>query len=65
MSDDVSYSVGAFTEPLACAVNGIKKLGIRVGDFVAVFGPGAIGLMMVQLCKAMGAARVALIGCYK
>jgi len=62
ISDEMSYSVGAFTEPLACAVNGVKKLGIRIGDFVAVFGPGAIGLMMVQLCKAMGASRVALIG---
>lgn len=62
ISDDISYSVGAFTEPLACAYNGIRKLGIRIGDFVAVFGPGAMGMMMIQMCKAMGAGKVALMG---
>ncbi len=62
ISDDMSYATGAFTEPLACAYNGIRKLGIRLGDFVAVFGPGAMGLMMIQMCKAMGASKIALMG---
>ena len=62
ISDDMSYSAGAFTEPLACALNGIKKLSIEIGDFVAVFGPGAMGLMMIQMCKVLGAAKVALMG---
>lgn len=64
ISDDISFSAGAFTEPLACALNGIKKLGIEIGDFVAIFGPGSMGMMMVQLCKAMGAGKVALIGAH-
>ncbi len=62
ISDDISYSAGAFTEPLACAYNGIRKLGIRIGDFVAVFGPGAMGMMMIQMIKATGAGKVALMG---
>src|SRR5665811_2002111 len=62
ISDDMSYSAGAFTEPLACALNGIKKLDIEIGDFVAVFGPGAMGMMMIQMCKALGASKVALMG---
>ena len=62
LPDDISYPVGAFTEPLACALNGVKKLSIRLGDFVIIFGPGAMGMMMIQLCKAMGAANIALIG---
>lgn len=36
--------------------------GYIAGQDVAVFGPGAIGLMTVQACKLMGASRVALIG---
>ncbi len=62
LPDDVSYSAGAFTEPLACVVNGIKKTEIEPGHFVVVFGPGPMGQMMVQLAKSMGAGRIALIG---
>jgi len=62
LPDNVSYAAGAFTEPLACAVYGMKKLAIEPGQFVAIFGPGPMGLMMVQMAKAMGAGKVALIG---
>jgi L-iditol 2-dehydrogenase len=62
LPDTVSYASGAFTEPLACAVYGVKKLDIEPGQFVAVFGPGPIGLMMVQFIKSVGAGKVALIG---
>lgn len=62
LPDSVSYAAGAFTEPFACAVYGIKKLAIEPGQFVAIFGPGPIGIMMVQMCKAVGAGKVALIG---
>ena len=57
-----AHVAGAFTEPLACAVYGMKKLAIEPGQFVAIFGPGPMGLMMVQMAKAMGAGKVALIG---
>jgi threonine dehydrogenase-like Zn-dependent dehydrogenase len=62
LPDEVSYATGAFIEPLACAVYGMKKLAIEPGQFVAIFGPGPIGLMMVQMAKAVGAGKVALIG---
>jgi len=62
LPDDVSYSDGAFIEPLACAVNGMNKLEIKPGQFTVVFGPGAIGLMMVQIAKSIGAGKVLLVG---
>jgi len=62
LPDSVSYAAGAFTEPLACAVYGLKKLDIEMGHFVAIFGPGPMGLMMVQLAKSLGAGKVALVG---
>jgi threonine dehydrogenase-like Zn-dependent dehydrogenase len=62
LPDTVSYAAGAFTEPFACAVYGVKKLAIEPGQFVAIFGPGTMGLMMVQLCKSVGAGKIALIG---
>lgn len=36
--------------------------GYIVGDTVAVLGPGPIGLMAVQLARAMGAAKIILTG---
>ena len=62
LPDSVSYAAGAFTEPFACAVYGVKKLAVEPGQFVAIFGPGPMGLMMVQLIKSVGAGKVALIG---
>lgn len=59
---NLNYASGAFTEPFACVVNAIRKLAIVPGDFVAIFGPGAMGMMMTQLCKSVGAGRIALIG---
>jgi threonine dehydrogenase-like Zn-dependent dehydrogenase len=62
LDDAVTYAAGAFIEPLACAVYGMKKLAIEPGQFVAIFGPGPIGIMMVQMAKAIGAGKVAMIG---
>ncbi|MGM0365369.1 MAG: zinc-dependent alcohol dehydrogenase [Actinomycetota bacterium] len=62
LPDDVSFAAGAFTEPLACVVYAIKKAEIEPGQFVAIFGPGPMGQMMVQLAKSVGAGKIALIG---
>ncbi len=55
LPDSISYEVGAFIEPMACAVQGMRRLEIEPGQFVAVFGPGPIGMMMVQMAKRLGA----------
>ena len=60
--DSVSFEHGALAEPLACGTYGITKLDIKLGQDVVIFGPGPIGLMMVQLAKASGAGRVLLVG---
>jgi L-iditol 2-dehydrogenase len=56
--DEVSFEAGAVAEPLACASYSIKKLDVRLGQTVVVFGCGTIGLMDVQLVKADGAGKV-------
>jgi len=62
LPDEVSYGAGAFTEPLACVVYGMKKLSIEPGQTVAIFGPGPMGQMMVQMARSTGAGKVILIG---
>ncbi|MCB8877697.1 zinc-dependent alcohol dehydrogenase family protein [Acidisoma silvae] len=52
---------GAFSEPLACCLHAIDKAEIRSGGSVAILGGGVIGLLMVQLAKLEGAAKVILI----
>ena len=62
LDDAVTYAAGAFIEPLACAVYAMNKLEIEPGQFVAIFGPGPIGIMMTQIAKHTGAGKVAMIG---
>ena len=52
---------GAFSEPLACCLHAIDKAEIRSGSSVAILGGGVIGLLMVQLARLEGAAKVILI----
>jgi len=54
---NVSFTAGALCEPLACCVNGVtEKTVISPGDVVIISGPGAIGLLSLQLAKAEGAS---------
>lgn len=46
----------AFIEPVSCVLHGVDRANINVGDSVAIIGGGTIGLMMLQLCRAAGAA---------
>jgi threonine dehydrogenase-like Zn-dependent dehydrogenase len=62
LPDNVTYEQGSLAEPLADAVYALQKAQVALGDFVVVIGPGAIGLMMVQLLKSSGAGKVALVG---
>jgi len=54
----VTYEEAALTEPLACALHGIEKAGVGLGDTVAIIGAGPIGLLHLLLAKTMGAERV-------
>ncbi|HEX6602880.1 MAG TPA: zinc-binding dehydrogenase [Solirubrobacterales bacterium] len=47
-------------EALGCAVNVLKRSGIREGDTVAVVGAGFLGCVIVQLAAAAGARVLAV-----
>ena len=56
LPDNVSMLSASLTEPLACGVHSaIEKGNVQEGDIVCVFGVGAIGQMVAQVCKARGA----------
>lgn len=61
LGDNTSFEQGAMTEPVACCLHGIDMCEIQPGHQVVVIGGGMIGLLMVQLAKLAGAAKVALL----
>jgi len=57
--ENVGDTAAAMTEPLACVCHAVYDLcRIVPGDLVLVSGPGAIGIMAMQVAKAHGAVVV-------
>ena len=62
LPENVDFRAGAFTEPLACCVHAVTELtGVSEGDMVAIVGPGAIGLLCLQVVLSEG-GRVIVLG---
>lgn len=45
---------GALTEPIACCIHGMDRLGHRSGMPIAIFGAGPIGAILTALAKLAG-----------
>ena len=61
MPDNISFGQGALAEPLACVLNALELTPVRLGDTVVLIGAGPIGMMICQVARAMGAAKIILI----
>ncbi len=61
LGDNTTFAQGAMAEPVACCLHGIDMCDIEPGHQVVVIGGGMIGMLMLQLAKLAGAARVALL----
>ena len=58
--ENVSLEEAAMTEPAGVALHAARRAAVRLGDTIAVFGLGPIGLMVAQWLKAMGAGQIVL-----
>jgi 2-desacetyl-2-hydroxyethyl bacteriochlorophyllide A dehydrogenase len=58
---DLPFETGAFMEPLSCVVHGVQRAHIRLADHVAIFGAGPIGILMLQMARIQGAARITVL----
>jgi L-iditol 2-dehydrogenase len=57
----IDFNAGALTEPLACVVHGVlNSASVNPGDVAVIAGPGAIGLLTLQVVKAAGATAIML-----
>jgi L-iditol 2-dehydrogenase len=59
--DGVTFKQAPLIEPLACALHGIERSRIQLGDTVCVIGHGPVGLMLTRLAALKG-ARVIVVG---
>jgi 2-desacetyl-2-hydroxyethyl bacteriochlorophyllide A dehydrogenase len=63
LPDNISFDESTIITTAGSSIYGIDQAGGYIaGDTVAVLGPGPIGLMCVQACKALGAGMVILTG---
>ena len=60
LHDNVPFDL-ALGEPIACAVNGVRKARPQLGDSVCIVGCGFMGLLMLQLFKVQGATNIIAI----
>lgn len=58
LPEGVPWQAAVCVDPAEFALGAVRDGHVRVGDAVAVFGLGAIGLMAVQLAKLAGASPV-------
>jgi 2-desacetyl-2-hydroxyethyl bacteriochlorophyllide A dehydrogenase len=61
---NIQYENAQSVTTLAGVMRGMKRLGVDIGDTVAILGPGHVGLLFLQVAKAV-ASRVFLIGTKK
>lgn len=56
--DGISFEEAAMCEPAAVALHAVSLAQIQIGDSVAIFGAGPIGMMLGLWAKASGASQV-------
>ncbi|HYX91936.1 MAG TPA: alcohol dehydrogenase catalytic domain-containing protein [Myxococcaceae bacterium] len=63
LPENVSWEDAVLVTTAGTGMYGLDVVGGYIaGDNVVVIGPGPVGLMTLQLCKALGAERVVLVG---
>ncbi len=61
LPEDVSFEEGALVEPLSVAIHAMKKGNLRFGQSIAIFGAGAVGLLVLVLSRLAGAGEVFVV----
>lgn len=56
--DSLPLDIATLVEPLAVALHSLKFAAIQLGETVAVFGAGPIGLLTIACLKVAGAGRI-------
>lgn len=55
LPEAMSWTTGALVEPAGCALRAVDAAQISAGDRVCVWGPGTLGLLILQFATVRGA----------
>lgn len=58
----LAFETAVLADPLACVIRGLEMITVTSGSWVAVLGPGQMGLLATQVIKRILRARVVVIG---
>jgi len=58
LPNELSFEEGGLFEPLAVVLHSMKFASLQLGETVAVFGAGPIGLLTIFTLKLSGASRI-------
>jgi 2-desacetyl-2-hydroxyethyl bacteriochlorophyllide A dehydrogenase len=58
----LAFETAVLADPLACVIRGLEMITVTSGAWVAVLGPGQMGLLATQVIKRILRARVVVIG---
>lgn len=62
LPENLSLQEGTLITTAACSLYAVERANVQAGDFVAVLGPGAIGLLAAEIAKYRGASEVLVTG---
>ena len=61
MPDSLSFTDAALLEPVAVALHAVRRSGLCAGETVHILGAGTIGLLILQVCRAMAAGSIVVV----
>jgi (R,R)-butanediol dehydrogenase/meso-butanediol dehydrogenase/diacetyl reductase len=61
LPDELTDAEGALVEPISVATHAVRRLRVQVGDTLCIIGGGVIGLSVLQVARAAGAALVGVV----
>jgi len=62
LPDSLAFRTAVLADPLACVIRGLEMVPVTSGSWVAVLGPGQMGLLALQVLKRILRARVVVVG---
>jgi L-iditol 2-dehydrogenase len=58
----LAFETAVLADPLACVIRGLEMMPVTSGSWVAVLGPGQMGLLATQVLKRILRAKVVMVG---
>lgn len=59
LPDTIDFNDAAMIEPVSCAIHGLDRLHLNLGQSVLIYGAGTMGLLLAQLLRHGNAGMVA------